>query len=87
MNIDRPIDEAMTRAAASLRNAKSELSAREMQEIALRAVAMRDTLALIRSAAVRCQAEGTAITPESLIKFIDEDILNPKEDAHGEVSA
>lgn len=87
MNVERPIDEAMARAAASLRNAKSELSAREMQEIALRAVVMHDTLAQVRAAAVRARDLGGALEPESLIRFIDEDIVNPRETADGQVGA
>lgn len=84
MNVERPLDEAMARAALSIRSAKSELSAIEIRRIALYACAARDTLEHIRSAAEKAQAQGLALEPESLIKFIDEDIVTARETAHAE---
>lgn len=84
MNCSRPLPEAMLRAALNLRNAKTELSAREMQEIAHFACTAHDGLAFIREACECAAAQGAAINPESLLTFLSDNNLMLKELSNGQ---
>lgn len=76
MNIARPIERSMLRAALSLRAAKSELSAHEMRLIAQHAVTAHNALADIRKAAELAREQGGALDPATLIAWLEQNELS-----------
>ena len=78
--------EAMVRAALSLRAAKGELSAQQIQRIALFACRANDMLAFFAEAASRAVALGVAIEPQGLLDTLKDNDLILKELSNGQIT-